>query len=70
MTDAELIRKLGGTSRVAELLGYKKVGGQQRVQNWVVRGIPAAVKLKWPSLFLDASIFSIEVVGETSFEVR
>ncbi len=51
--DAELIKQLGGSTRVAELLGFDKAaGGVQRVQNWTTRGIPAAVKLKHPDLFI------------------
>lgn len=53
MNDAELIRVLGGPTKVAELLGFDKAdGGVQRVQNWLTRGIPAAMKLKRPDLFL------------------
>jgi hypothetical protein len=50
--DWALIAKLGGPSKVAELLEYPKEGGAQRVQNWKARGIPAAVKLARPDLFL------------------
>ncbi len=45
MTDAELIRSLGGPSAVARLLGFSK-SGPQRVQNWLTRGIPARIKLE------------------------
>lgn len=51
-TDAELISALGGPSKVAELLGIQKRGGTQRVHNWMVRGIPAAVKVMRPDLFM------------------
>lgn len=55
MTDSELIRHLGGPTKVAELLGYDKgAGGVQRVQNWIERGIPARVKLQHPDVFLTA----------------
>lgn len=51
--DAELIKSLGGPTKVAELLGFDKAaGGVQRVQNWLTRGIPAAVKVSRPDLFL------------------
>lgn len=51
--DAELIARLGGPTKVAEALGFDKAkGGTQRVQNWLGRGIPAAVKLRRPDLFL------------------
>lgn len=50
--DVDLIRALGGPSKVAELLQIEKRGGAQRVQNWLVRGIPAAIKVKYPALFM------------------
>lgn len=50
--DAELIRRLGGPSKVAELIGIEKHGGAQRVQNWLVRGIPSKVKVDFPSIFM------------------
>ena len=49
--DKKLIDGLGGPARVAELLGYGKQGGVQRVQNWTTRGIPPRVKLERPDLF-------------------
>lgn len=51
-TDKQLIDDLGGPAKVAELLGYTKHGGVQRVQNWTTRGIPPKVKLEHPELFL------------------
>lgn len=51
-TDSDLITKLGGPAKVAELMGYEKNGGVQRVQNWIARGIPSRVKLERPDLFL------------------
>lgn len=50
--DAELIQRLGGPSKVAELIGIDKRGGAQRIQNWKVRGIPAEVKLKHMGIFM------------------
>ena len=50
--DRKLIEELGGPTRVAEMLGYEKYGGVQRVHNWLSRGIPAKVKLEHPDLFL------------------
>lgn len=50
--DAALIKKLGGPSKVAELICIEKRGGAQRVQNWMVRGIPAAIKVQFPHLFM------------------
>jgi len=52
--DTSLIEELGGPTKVAELLGYDKAGGPQRVHNWTKRGIPAAVKVARPDLFLKA----------------
>lgn len=51
--DKEILLKLGGSTKVAELLGYKD---KQRVQNWMTRGIPAKVKLQYPHLFLNPNI--------------
>jgi hypothetical protein len=50
--DKKLIEDLGGPAKVAELLGYDKHGGVQRVHNWLTRGIPPKVKLAHPDLFL------------------
>lgn len=50
--DRALITELGGPSQVAKLLGFKKAGSVQRVQNWIVRGIPPAIKLAHPHVFL------------------
>ena len=56
MTDSELIRHLGGPTKVAELIGFDKTaGGVQRVQNWITRGIPPRVKLQHPGVFLTAA---------------
>jgi len=55
MNDKDLIKALGGPTKVAELLGYDKAqGGVQRVQNWIERGIPSKVKLDHPHIFLRA----------------
>lgn len=51
--DAQLIEQLGGPAALAKRLGYDKTnGGVQRVQNWKKRGIPSAVKLEHPDVFL------------------
>jgi hypothetical protein len=50
--DSLLIKELGGPAQVAERLGLPKYGGVQRVQNWMVRGIPSAVKVQHPALFM------------------
>lgn len=53
MTDAELIQHHGGPTRLAEKLGWQeKRGAIQRINNWRTRGIPAAIKLAFPALFL------------------
>jgi hypothetical protein len=55
-SDAQIIARLGGPAKVAELLGYDKSdGGIQRVCNWLKRGIPARVKVEHPDLFMPAS---------------
>ena len=51
-TDRLLIAKLGGPTKVAELLSLPKYGGVQRVQNWTQRGIPSHVKVEFPHLFM------------------
>lgn len=50
-TDAQLIDELGGSAKVASMLGYKPEIGIQRVHNWKARGIPAAVRLKHIDIF-------------------
>jgi hypothetical protein len=52
MDDRTRIDRLGGPAKVAELMGYDKDGGTQRVHNWLARGIPPKVKLERPDLFL------------------
>lgn len=54
--DKKLITDLGGPAKVADLLGYTKHGGVQRVQNWMTRGIPSKVKLDNPALFQPGAI--------------
>ena len=57
--DRALIEELGGPAAVADMLGYdKRDGGIQRVSNWLTRGIPAAVKLERPDLFLRHLLMS------------
>lgn len=51
MTDEELIRHYGGPAAMAQLLQFGKYG-TQRVHNWLRRGIPAAVKVQYPHIFL------------------
>lgn len=62
--DAELIKSLGGPSKLAETLGFDKAaGGAQRVQNWMTRGIPAAVKVQRPDLFLGGRVVAEPASG-------
>ena len=53
MTDTELIAHYGGPAKLARLLGFPEQGGVQRIQNWTTRGIPAAVKVQFPEIFLN-----------------
>lgn len=48
--DKELIHKLGGITRVAQMCGFNSLNGVRRVSNWTRRGIPAAIKLKYEFL--------------------
>ena len=63
--DRALIASLGGPTRLAESLGYEKLGGVQRVQNWTVRGIPAAVKVQRPDLFMADVLASARATDTT-----
>lgn len=54
MKDAETIKSLGGPTAVARLLGLDTPDGSRRVHNWIKRGIPAAIKVKHPEIFLKA----------------
>jgi hypothetical protein len=45
--DADTIERLGGPTKVADMLSTTP----QRVWNWTARGIPALVKLNRPDLF-------------------
>lgn len=58
MTDAELIDHYGGPTKLAALLGYG-ARGVQRVWNWRERGIPAAVKVARPELFLTGFALAV-----------
>jgi hypothetical protein len=66
--DAQLIEKLGGPTQVAERLGLPKYGGVQRVQNWTVRGIPSAVKVEYPALFMPNLMASLENTAQAAAE--
>ncbi len=54
-SDRRLIQALGGPTQLAKRLGFQKPGSVQRVQNWTVRGIPPAVKLAHPEIFLASN---------------
>ena len=62
-TDTELIESLGGSTKVAEMLGLPKFGGPQRVNNWKTRGIPALVKVQRPDLFMREVIAAAQQSG-------
>jgi hypothetical protein len=50
--DADLIDRLGGSTKTAQRLGLDtKAGGVQRVQNWKVRGIPELLRYQRPDVF-------------------
>ena len=66
MTDEELIDHLGGPAEVADLLGFDKKGGVQRVHNWKARGIPSAVKVARPDLFMPERVVSNHPQGEAA----
>lgn len=52
MNSAQIIDRLGGPTKVAEMLGISSVPGSvQRVSNWKKRGIPPAVLLKYRDVF-------------------
>lgn len=63
--DCALIEELGGAAKLASRLGFDILaGGIQRVQNWKSRGIPPAVKLQYPDIFL-ASLMRPELSEPT-----
>lgn len=42
----ELINRLGGSTAVANRLGWRSLNGSRRVNNWKRRGIPPSVQLQ------------------------
>ena len=66
MTDAELIAHHGGPTKLARLLDFPDRGGVQRIQNWISRGIPPAVKVKHPTLFLAPELLKAEPAQEVA----
>lgn len=67
-TDRKLIEDLGGPAKVADLLGFPKYGGVQRVQNWKLRGIPDAVKVKHPAYFMPELAQAPVNIAQTATE--
>lgn len=65
MDDKTLLLSLGGPAKVARLLGYGK-GGTNRVCNWMDRGIPSAVKVQFPEIFLKPAKRSGRRLGESA----
>ena len=53
LSDKELIELLGGPTVLSKKLGF---ASPQRVHNWIYRGIPSAIKLSHPKLFLNKRI--------------
>lgn len=51
-SDAELIKSLGGPTKVAQALSSDPPVSVQRVQNWLTRGIPSHIKVKYPQMFM------------------
>lgn len=69
--DAQLIDELGGVAKVCELLGYSKAdGGLQRVSNWRRRGIPPAVKITRPDLFLRVEARAPEAAASRTIHAQ
>lgn len=50
--DRQLIAELGGPTVLAKRINLGGRHPVQRVQNWTVRGIPSAVKVQHPALFM------------------
>lgn len=68
--DRALIQSLGGPTQLAKRLGYDKPGSVQRVQNWMARGIPPAVKLANPDLFLAPKRRGGKQIAEVKRDAR
>jgi hypothetical protein len=50
--DKALIESLGGARELVKLLKWDSNGGLQRINNWKARGIPPAIKIQYPKIFL------------------
>ncbi len=64
MTDTELIAYYGGPAKLARMLGFPEQGGVQRIQNWTTRGIPPAVKVQFPEIFLNVPTATTKEAAE------
>lgn len=53
--DANLIRELGGPTKLAATLAAGSKVSPQRVQNWLTRGIPAHIKVAYPHIFMQGA---------------
>jgi len=51
--DADLIRTLGGASKVARLLSEVEPVSVQSVHNWLSRGVPFRIKVLHPHIFMQ-----------------
>lgn len=63
MTDAELIERHGGPTKLAQKMNLSGRNVVQRIQNWKSRGIPAKVKLEHGHLFLGADFRNLTEVA-------
>ena len=66
--DRDLIASLGGPTKVADLLSLPRYGGVQRVQNWTQRGIPSAVKVSFPHIFMPELAQAPAAVAQAATE--
>ncbi|WP_230656927.1 hypothetical protein [Psychrobacter sp. I-STPA10] len=55
MNDNEIIERLGGVSAISSYFGMD----YQRVFNWKKRGIPKAIKVDYPDIFMPQSLEEI-----------
>jgi hypothetical protein len=54
--DSQIILAFGGPTALARKLGMDPAaGGVQRVQNWMTRGIPSAIKWDFREVFAEQS---------------
>lgn len=65
--DQQTIATMGGAAKVSRLLGYGPMG-TQRVHNWMRRGIPAAVRVEHPHLFMPNMAQALANTAQTATE--